>query len=113
MALSRRVLGAIVAAGLIGPALLSGTASAATVTATYPTAIANVHVRSLPSNVSPSKIVATIAAAGTSVTVNCYTTQVVAGVTHTWYHSTAPDTGYVAGRNLVIPHPKTPVVPHC
>ena len=110
---SRRALGAIAAAGLIGPALLTGTASAATVTATYPTAIANVHVRSLPSTVKPSKIVATIAAAGTSVTVNCYTIQVVAGVSHTWYHATAPHIGYVAGRNLVIPHPKTPAVPHC
>ena len=109
---SRRILGTVAAAILIGSALLSTPASAATVTATYPTAIADVHVRSLPSNVKPSRIVATIAHAGTPVTVTCFDPVTVAGVTHTWYKATAPDAGYVAGRNLVIPH-HTTTLPRC
>ena len=99
-------------AALTGATVGAGAASAATSAATYPTAIANVHLRSMPSDVKPSKVVMTIATAGTNVTITCYVTTTVAGVSHTWYRSTLPAAGYVAGRNLVIPHHKT-TLPAC
>lgn len=70
------------------------------------------HVRRQPSNATGSKIVATLATAGTSVAVTCYVHVNTAGVVHTWYREAKP-IGYVAGRNLVLPKHQVTGLPAC
>ncbi len=105
--------GAVVAAGLLGSASFAATPGAATTSGhAYPTKIANVHVRNQPTNAQGSKIVATLATAGTPVTVTCYVHVTSAGIVHTWYR-TAKTSGYVAGRNLSLPRHQATGLPAC
>jgi len=87
--------------------LVPGIAQAGTATAqSLPTRIPNVHIRSTAHNGAGSKVLATVAAAGTPVEVSCY---VSTGGKY-WFKTTTP-VGYVAARNLVYARPHGAKVP--
>ncbi|HKT03306.1 MAG TPA: hypothetical protein VJT31_27570 [Rugosimonospora sp.] len=100
---SAAALAGIATAGVLGlaPTLAQAAPAAAW---TFPTKIANVRVHA--SATAHSHTVATIAKAGTPVQVTCYVR--VSG--KVWYATVAPH-GFVAGRNLKIPHPHGVKVP--
>jgi hypothetical protein len=122
MTLTRKALAAIAMGAAIGavvaPVLTATTSFAAAAPApvvsshVYPTKIAKVHVRSLPSNGAGSHVLATLGTAGTKVTVTCVTRVTTAGVTHSWYRMAKP-LGYIAGRNLVLPPHQVTGLPAC
>ncbi len=131
MTSTRKALAAVAMGAAIGAALSTVIAPAASFAATapaavvpvrapvkapaghiYPTKIAKVHVRSLPSNAAGSHVLATLGTAGTQVTVTCLTRVTSAGVTHSWYRMAKP-LGYIAGRNLVLPPHQVTGLPAC
>jgi hypothetical protein len=119
---TRKALAAVALGAALGtviaPALVTTASFAATPAATAPTGhvyatkIAKVHVRSLPSSGAGSHVLATLATAGTKVTVTCVTRVTTAGVTHSWYRMAKP-LGYIAGRNLVLPLHQITGLPAC
>jgi hypothetical protein len=117
MKMAHKSLLAGVFGALVAPVVLTSGSFAATHTPlaaahAYPTKVANVHVRSQPSNAKGSKIVTTMTTVGTPVAVTCYVHVTTAGVVHTWYR-TAKTTGYVAGRNLSLPPHQATGLPAC
>jgi hypothetical protein len=60
----------------------------------YPTKVAKLRVRTLPS--TDSKVVKVLGAAGTKVTVDCYARGQAIGGDSIWYHIVAPAKGFVA-----------------
>jgi hypothetical protein len=100
---------------LVAPVVLVSGSFAAAPPATghtYSTKVANVHIRSLPTNAVGSKIIATLTTVGTPLTVTCFVRVTTAGVVHTWYR-TAKASGYVAGRNLALPRHQMAGLPAC
>jgi hypothetical protein len=106
--LSRAAAGAALAAGAL--VLAPGAAHAGTAvpdtTITLTTKIADVHVRSVPHSGAGSKVVGTIATAGTSVSVVCYV--VTSG--RYWFQISSPS-GYAAARNFDYARPHGNKVP--
>lgn len=100
LAVAAACVAAAASAAVLAPAaaFADTTASAAGV---INTKIANVHVRTLPKSTTGSKLAGTIAAAGTPVSAVCYT---VTSDHKTWYKIAQPSAGWVAGRNLAVPH---------
>jgi hypothetical protein len=117
MTLTRRALAAATISALVVPALFATGSFAAAPNPsaagkTYPTKVADVHVRSQPGNSHGSRVLATLPAAGTKATVTCAVHVTTAGVAHTWYRTVKP-LGYIAGRNLVLPRHQATGLPAC
>ncbi|HKS99549.1 MAG TPA: hypothetical protein VJT31_08475 [Rugosimonospora sp.] len=103
-------LAALATGGLAVVAPAAGEAApahaAVTVTLTLPTKIPNVHIRSVAHSGAGSKVVATVAAAGTPLGVSCFV--VTSG--KYWFQTVTP-AGFVAARNLAYSRPHGAKVP--
>src|SRR5690242_11400815 len=105
------VVAGVVVGGIAGSAL---SASAAPVTGkTFPTKVADVHIRTLPRTGRGSRVVRVLPAARTPVTVACYVSGQAVGGDRIWYRTTAPATGYVPGFFLRSGHDPAAGIARC
>ena len=112
------VLGGLAATAAVAATTLvsGGPVQAAPVPAastwSFATNVIHVHVRNVPA-VKRSKIVETLGAAGTRVTVDCYVAGRPVFGDRIWYHTTVPAKGYIAGFYLRSGHDPAARVPRC
>jgi Bacterial SH3 domain len=78
---------------------------------TYHVLLPGVHIRSAPT--AFLSIVRTLDRVGTKVTVNCWVAGEDISGDAIWYHTIAPDRGYVAGEHLDTGHDPAYGVPRC
>jgi len=82
-------------------------------TFTVTTKVTAVKIRTKPDSTKATKVRTTIKAADTALKVTCYKTGTAVNADATWYHTVAPQHGYVPGADLRIASEPMTGVPQC